>query len=319
LIDQITRWDKDWATRYPRRVKRTDKELFLDELDQALQTRGFETTRLSLRYLLQNQLLLTQCQNPKVIFTAHYDTPTIMPTWISAFFKVLGHTRQISGSLILFIFLFGFPILVQLIFPGSVIASTAVSLFYLAIILSCLSLFIPNPHNREDNTSGVIGLMALAEWLKDKPELREQVQLVFFDNEELGLLGSNALRQYWNKENHPYRDAAIINLDCISRGRIPLVVHHGNDHVAKQVMPHLSKHLPNAKNFHLRLLPLSDNYTFRDIGAIDISYAVPTIIPGGYYIPKIHSPSDNDFSPERLIPLIQSLTDFLQKQQSSDS
>jgi hypothetical protein len=237
-----------------------------------------------------------------------------MPFWLGAFFSLFGHTRQISAGILLLLLLNSPPFLQPLFFPGSEVAVTAVTLFYMFIIISCLVLFIPNPHNREDNTSGVIGVMALAEWLKDKPNLRDQVQLIFFDNEELGLLGSNALRMYWNKQKFPYYDAVFINLDCISRGRIPLVVHHGNDTVAKKIMPYLTRHLPQAKEFHLRLLPLSDNYTFRDLGAVDISYADTTLVPDGYYIPKIHSPADDDFSAERLEPLIRGLTGFLKEE-----
>jgi hypothetical protein len=314
LSDQITQWDEAWAARFPKRVTLKNKELFLDELEQELRACSFETTRLSVRYLLQCRLLLTRCENPKVIFTAHYDTPTIMPFWVGAFFSLFGHTRQISGSFILVALLFCPITLFPLLVPNSSVSLLIINLYPLIVLLSFVTLFIPNPHNREDNTSGVIGLMALAEWLKDKPELREQVQLIFFDNEELGLLGSNGLKNYWDKKKYPYREAAVINLDCISRGRLPLLVHHGNDAVANKVLPYLTKHLPQTKKFHLRLLPLSDNYTFREIGAVGISFVEPTLIPGGYQIPKIHSPADNDFSAERLTTLINALTDFIQQE-----
>jgi hypothetical protein len=311
MIEQISRWDQDWAVRFPKRVKRRDKERFLDEIDQELKANNFETSRLSARYLLQNRILLTECENPKVIFTAHYDTPTIMPFWVSPFFKVLGHTRQISGGILLVFILYAPLILSPFLvrdMPGLLVA---INFFYLLLALSLFTILIPNPHNREDNTSGVIGLLALADWLQDKPDLRKQVQLVFLDNEELGLLGSNALKNHWEKNNYPYQKAAVINLDCVTRGRIPLIVHHGNDTIAKSLLPYLQKHLPEITLFGLPYLPLSDNYTFRKTGAIDISYADRSLIPGGYYIPKIHVPADNDFSAERLLPLINALTDYL--------
>ncbi len=311
VVDKIAQWDKDWAVRFPKRVRRKDKERFLDELDQELQTRNFETERLSVRYLLQNRLLLTRCEKPKVIFTAHYDTPTIMPFWVSFFFKFLGHTRQISGGILLILILYAPLILTPFLAADFPIFLSAINIFYLILGLSFFTIFIPNPNNREDNTSGVIGLLALADWLQDKPGLKKYVQFVFFDNEELGLLGSNGLKAYWDKQGFPYQEAAVINLDCITRGRIPLIVHHGNDSIANEILPHLQKHLPQTTLFKLPHLPLSDNYTFRKIGAIDISYADNSLIPGGYYIPKIHSPADNDFSAERLPPLINALTDYL--------
>lgn len=62
----------------------------------------------------------------------------------------------------------------------------------------------------------------------------------------------------------------------------------------------------------MKSVPLSDNYTFRERGAVDISYADPSVIPGGFYIPKVHSPRDKDFSPEKTAQLIDALTDFLE-------
>ena len=38
----------------------------------------------------------------------------------------------------------------------------------------------------------------------------------------------------------------------------------------------------------------------------------PSIIPGGYYIPKVHSPMDKDFYPEKTALLIDGVTDYLQ-------
>ena len=313
VVDKIAQWDKDWAIRFPKRVRRKDKEQFLNELDQELQARNFETERLAVRYLLQNRLLLTRCERPAVIFTAHYDTPTIMPFWVSFFFKFIGHTRQISGGILLILLLYMPLILTPFLAINSSSLLFFVNIFYLILALSLFTILIPNPNNREDNTSGVIGLLALADWLQDKPDLKERVQFVFFDNEELGLLGSNGLKAHWDKQGFPYQEAAVINLDCITRGRIPLIVHHGNDTIANQVLPHLQKHLPQTILFKLLHLPLSDNYTFRKSGAIDISYADPSSIPGGYYIPKIHTPADNDFSAERLAPLINALTDYIEE------
>jgi hypothetical protein len=52
--------------------------------------------------------------------------------------------------------------------------------------------------------------------------------------------------------------------------------------------------------------------TFRKSGAVGISYADQTIIPGGYYIPRVHRPNDNDFSAEKLRPLLTALTEYLE-------
>ena len=61
----------------------------------------------------------------------------------------------------------------------------------------------------------------------------------------------------------------------------------------------------------MQWVPLSDNYTFRAEGAIDISFADPSLVPGGYYIPRIHVPADNDFSAEKLNLLVSGIQDYL--------
>ncbi|MFZ0546982.1 MAG: M28 family peptidase [Candidatus Promineifilaceae bacterium] len=312
LSNFIDHWDKAWAVRFPRRLRRKEKEQFLDELEEQLGARNLETTRLNVKYVLSNHILMTECEEPKVILTAHYDTPTIMPFWIGAFFDLIGHTRQISGGILLLILLYVPSIVLLMLDPTNQTTVLIANLYMLLILLSLIPILIPNPHNREDNTSGVIALLTLAEWLKDKPELRKHVQFVFFDNEELGLLGSNGLKRYWDKQNYPYQNAAVINLDCVTRGRIPLIVHHGNDVIARRIKPYLAQHLPETKTFHLRWLPISDNFTFRNIGAVNISLVDPTKIPGGYQIPKIHSPGDNDFGVERMTALVKGLIEFVQ-------
>lgn len=307
----IQQYDKTFAEKFPIRLKKAQKEAFLDEIDQELQTRSYQTERLTVKALLKNRILLTECKKPQVIFLAHIDTPTIAPFWMSPLFKFLGHTRQYEGLILLLILIYG-PALLANLFPEfAPILKTITNIMLLLFGLSLISLFIPNPHNREDNTSGVISLLALADWLKDKPHLRQYVQFAFLDNEELGLLGSTGLRKYWNKQHHPYQNAAIICLDCVTRGQIPLIVHHKNDAFARKVAPHVQAHLPQTQVLNLKHLPLSDNYVFKDLGAIDISYADVSTIPGGYYIPRIHTPKDNDFSTTNLMPLLNSLTEFL--------
>ena len=308
-LDLIAKWDANWSERFPVRITKKQKERFLEELESELAARRFETERITVRTLIRNRLLVTKCEQPRVIFLAHFDTPTIMPFWIASLFNFVGHTRQITGSVLILALIY-IPVILSTAL-NSYFLTAFTNLFTLVILLSLVSLLIPNPRNREDNTSGIIGLMALAEWLKDKPRLKEQVQFVFLDNEELGLLGSKGLRRLWDKEGHPYNEAIIINLDCVSRGQKPLIVYHKNDTIAQKVLPYLQAYLPETETIDLTILPLSDNYTFRKEGAIDISYADPSLFPGGYTIPRIHSPADKDFFPEKLLAIINGLTEFL--------
>jgi hypothetical protein len=314
LLEQIRKWDKDWSQRFPFRITKKQKRQFLQEIDRELKNRHFTTQKIQVRALFFSQILFTKCEKPKVIFLAHFDTPTIIPIWFNWLFKLFGHTRQLAALLVLLGLIYMPAILSFLGVENGSILLTTFNLIQFLITISLITLFIPNPKNREDNTSGVIGLMAIAEWLTHHPELRAQVQLAFLDNEELGLLGSGALKRYWDNQQHPYADAAIINLDCISRGQTPLILHHKNDVIAQKLLPFLQSHLPLTEIKDMKGMPLSDNYTFKSVGAVDISFFDPTIIPGGYYIPKIHTPRDNEFFPEKMLPFINGLQDFVTNQ-----
>jgi hypothetical protein len=242
---------------------------------------------------------------------AHYDTPTIMPFGFSLIYTLFGHTRQVLSSIFVLILLV--TLFIYYAWLKYVLLDFWATL-YLILILSLFvfPFFFPNPWNAEDNTSGVLGLLALADWAKDKP-FKKDLQFVFLDNEEWGLIGSNAIKMKWEKSGHLNADTTIISLDCVSRGGKPLIVYHKNDSIAQEVYPFMRRYLPQTEVFDMKKIPLSDNYTFRKLGAIDISFADPAIIPGGYYIPKIHIPRDREFSPEKTALLVEGLTDFIQK------
>ncbi len=310
-VNRISTWDRSFAEHFARRFTGKQKEAFLQALEEDLQAQGYATERIRFRtFGLPNRLLATCCASPAVIFLAHYDTPTIMPFWIPPVYRLFGHTRQIASTLFLCLCIWLLSDLPALL-PQTSFFRVAYLLLIFILVASFLAMLVPNPSNREDNTSGVIGLLALADWVKDQPELKDRVQFVFLDNEEWGLLGSTGLKRIWDQRKHPYAAARIISLDCISRGSVPLIVYHHQDGAARQLLPFMQKVLPDTKKIDMKWVPLSDNFVFQKEGGIDISYADPALIPGGYYIPRIHVPADTDFSAERLGLLVAGLEDFL--------
>ncbi len=316
--NQLKKWHEEFSIRHPLRLFKKQKERFLNRIETELETRNYETKQIKIRHWgIQNRLLLTKCEEPKIIFMAHYDTPTIMPIGFAWVFIFLGHTKQNIALPLTFVFSIFFAI----VDFGLAYTDAGYWLFIYRAVLIALFLFqffIPNPHNEEDNTSGVIGLLSLADWAKDK-NLKEKIQFVFLDNEEWGLIGSSALKRSWKKEKHLGEDTVIINLDCISRGDIPLLVHHKKDTLAQEIFPFLQAKFSQTKIVDMKGIALSDNYTFRKRGAVDISLTVPAIISGGFYISHIHSPKDKGFSPEKTSHLLDALASFVQSKLSESS
>ncbi len=149
------------------------------------------------------------------ILTAHYDTPAM---------KVFPFV-QMPQSVLLFFVYHAIPL--ALMYMASLSASIYfyehiaqdATLMYVARYALFLSLFalsvagIPNKHNMNDNTSGVIELLALMETMPD--EYRERVAYVFFDNAENGLSGSQG---FFVRHGEAIYDKLLVNFDCVARG-----------------------------------------------------------------------------------------------------
>ena len=70
-----------------------------------------------------------------------------------------------------------------------------------------------NKHCSNDNTSGVITLLKILE--KMPKQYREDICVVFFDNEEKGLFGSQFFAK---KHKNVKKDKLVINIDCVGDG-----------------------------------------------------------------------------------------------------
>ena len=139
-------------------------------------------------------LIVGDPESAKVIIGAHYDTCAALP------FPNFLTPKNI------FIYLL-YQLLLVLPMIALIVASriTLNPWFYFGgfaymIILMGIMLFgAPNKHTANDNTSGVVALCEL--WAAMSDEDRAKTVLVFFDNEENGLLGSAFYRKKHKKTN----------------------------------------------------------------------------------------------------------------------
>lgn len=274
----------DKIKQIPSRFSRKNKEQLLSFVESTLAEIGIKSQRQISKKILTHVNLETCPENPEYIIMAHYDTPTILPIWFELLFKLVGHTRQ----LLLLIVLLG---LLEL--ADYFLTNTVLLILQFIFLFSCLSLFIPNKKNYNDNTSGVLGLLFIAKKISLDEKLKNKVKLVFIDNEENMLSGSRALKKHWNKNNLLHQDLKIISIDCIGRGKIPVIVRNSPSELADDLKTEFSKKVSNTKLINMGFSPLSDNFNFREFGAVNISFMDKTIIPGGLYIKHIHSPLDN--------------------------
>lgn len=167
-------------------------------------------------------LVVGDVKQAKVILTAHYDTCARLPipNFITPKNMVfyLGYSLLICIPFFLLIgFLYGFL--------RDVTGMPLLS-YYAALVLgmgAMVYLFMLGPANRHtanDNTSGVVMLTEL--YAAMTPEQREKTALVFFDNEENGLLGSSFFAKCHKKDG--LKEKLVINYDCVSNGDYLLLV-----------------------------------------------------------------------------------------------
>ncbi len=160
----------------------------------------------------------------KVIYTAHYDTCTVLPfpnflTPKNLFIYILYNIAIVLAFLII-AFGLGFSIgyiSISLGIPKK-IASKFVGITCLIIYI--LMLFGPaNKHTANDNTSGVITLFSL---MKNIPEgQKDKVAIIFFDLEEAGLIGST---YFASKRRNIKNNTLVLNFDCVSDGKTMMIL-----------------------------------------------------------------------------------------------
>ena len=164
------------------------------------------------RLVRTRNLVLGDVERATTLITAHYDTcarlfiPNISTpcSW-----PVFLLTQALLYALIVLAGV-GCGLLCARLGIGA-IASVLLSLLAAAAVMGLMVAGPANPHNANDNTSGVLLLLLAMRALAGK----RGVAFVLFDNEEKGLFGSAAFIR-----RHPRAARRfVLNLDCVGDGR----------------------------------------------------------------------------------------------------
>ena len=195
------------------RKSKKQKEAFRTWLCGVLEDLGYSCTVESGNF--SRNVVVGNPETAKVIFTAHYDTCAVLP--FPNFITPRNLWMYLLYQLVLVgvIFAFAAAVEVAVIFafdPPPIVAVLAME----AAMFFCLWWLMFGPANKctaNDNTSGVVTLVETA--LTMRPELRDRVCFVFFDNEEKGLFGSAAFAKAHKKAKS---GTLLLNFDCVGDG-----------------------------------------------------------------------------------------------------
>lgn len=200
----------DVLRRFEVRKTKQQKQAFRDAVAEYAGHLGY-TVRIEQSKRGVNNVIIGDPATAEYLITAHYDTPArmLLPnlltpcnllTYLLYQFLVIGllaAAAVATGWLASLVGLPGF-------------ACGYVMYFGLLILMMAGP---ANPHNANDNTSGVVTALEIARTLPENH--RSKAAFVLFDLEELGLLGSAAYRKAHKAETEKQ---VILNLDCVGDG-----------------------------------------------------------------------------------------------------
>ena len=166
-----------------------------------------------------------------------------------------------------------------------------------------------NKNTANDNTSGIITLCEIM--LNMTENELTTTAFVFFDNEELGLIGSSAFSKIHREE---VKNKIVVNFDCVSDGETMMFVVNG---AARK----------NYANIIASAYTVYDDYKVKPF----ITKALTTFYPSdqmnfpvnigvaalkhkrvlGYYMDRIHTKHDTIFREENIGYLIKSSIKFV--------
>ena len=286
--------------KFPVRKKGEQKDGFLKYATAKAQEMGYTAKVEDVKN--NRNLVIGDPESAKVIFTAHYDTPAVMP--FPNFITPKKPLLSIGYSLLIVIPLIALVFLINIL--AGALKLDPLLTYWVSLVVYFLFIVMmlagpANKHTANDNTSGVITLLEIYDALTQ--EQRNQVCFVFFDNEEQGLIGSGQFRRKYKKA---IRDKLLINFDCVSDGDHFLL---GITKKANQkYRVSIARAFTSTEKKNVMLENLKKVYYPSDQAGFPVAIAVASLKykkPVGYYMDRIQTKRDTVFEEENIVYLTQ--------------
>ncbi|MBQ3156600.1 MAG: M28 family peptidase [Clostridia bacterium] len=304
--------------KFPVRKSGKQKAAFRAWFQGWAQAKGYEAQETKAKGLFRStNVVVGDPETAEVTFTAHYDTPAVMPL-----------PNFITPRNVLVYILYQLVLVPVLLLPGALTgaltghvlrvltdnAGMASAIggfagFIMVYVALGVMMFGPaNKHNVNDNTSGVAAVMELMARLPE--ELRGKAAFILFDNEEKGMLGSAA---YAAEHKAVKKEKLIINMDCVGDGEN--ILFFANKKTRElEAFPKLEAAMQGVtgRNFLMNKMENciypSDQAQFKLGIAVCACNRMPVI---GYYCDKIHTKKDTVCEQVNLDFLAEGLTGFV--------
>ncbi len=256
-------------------------------------------------------------KSAKYLVTAHYDTCAAMPfpNLITPcnFFTFLAYQLLITAGLLLPAM--GLGILAGILFQSPAFGEAV----YFGLFFAALLLMMYGPANRSnanDNTSGVVTLLKLANNLPAAH--RSKVCFVLFDLEEAGLIGSKAYRKAHKKESERQ---LVLNLDCVGDGDTLMLFPTKKVRKNPEILRALTA-IAGAEG-NKSLVVRAKGFSMYPSDQAQFPYgvgiaALHTSKWAGYYLGRIHTKRDTVLEEENVNILCQRLLSLIQQEKGTN-
>lgn len=305
--------------KYQVRKSNKQKAEFISYLKGRLEKSGFDkekdiTVEEKGRGLVKSRnIIVGNPETAKVFFTAHYDTCAVIPfpNLIAPTNPVIfiGYQLVLTALLIVIAAAVAYPVMLVTKNP---FAAYDTFLGMLLLMLYHLLFGYRNKHTANDNTSGVVLLTQILESLPEAE--REKVCVVYFDNEEKGLLGSAFFAK---KHKDVMKNKLLINFDCVGDGDNIVTMAKGKAREDK-LYPLFTEALEQeektadvvylCRNMKVMMFPSDQSNYNKGIGVCSLKKGI-----FGRYVARIHTPLDTKCREENIIYLTRAMTRFVAK------
>ncbi|MBP3292733.1 MAG: M28 family peptidase [Clostridia bacterium] len=313
----VHNWKDDLLQNYQIRKTFTQKTAFIEHLSDIYGERMHveESGKLP----KNRNIVIGNPDTASVVYGAHYDTCARLPfpNFITPknFAIFLLYQIVIGLAMVLPVLLIDIlftTLFVWLDLPDGIdlFLSELVLFAGIAAIYLLMTKGPANRQNANDNTSGVVTVLTLADRLAD----RDDVCFVLFDNEEAGLFGSAAFA----KAHKTVRDRTLlVNFDCVSDGDWLLIlaskparqtVSYGNFCESFRRRCASTEKIPLFATSMNAIYP-SDQMNFKKYIAVAALKKTKTPLVG-YYMDRIHTPKDTVFEDENIAVLTELFADI---------
>ncbi len=215
----MTKTTKEIFEKHEVRKTPAQRKAFRDYLTRVAGENGYSAKCESVSKSCTN-VIIGDPERARIVYTAHYDTCAVLP--FPNFITPRCIPLYLLYQIVMSVALLFVPILLCFVIPELLpeemtllaLISDLSGLALMGLIMYLTVAGPANKHTANDNTSGVTLLLDI---MRDTPaEDRDKVAFIFFDLEEMGLIGSSGYRK---KHRGQLDSTLLLNFDCISDGK----------------------------------------------------------------------------------------------------